>query len=58
MYGGLHYTKTKGLNIPAGFIHVPFMTEQALSKTAPSLPLTMIAEGLRIAVETTLKTLL
>ncbi len=37
-------------NIPIGFIHVPFLPEQAKG-TAPSMPLEDIVRGLTIAIE-------
>lgn len=39
--------------IPAGFIHLPYLTEQAARKpNVPSLPLEMLANALRIVAET------
>ena len=55
MYGLLHLIAEKSLPITAGFIHVPYVTEQILDKTAmPSLALTQIRDALYIAIETSL----
>jgi pyroglutamyl-peptidase len=48
MFGLLHNTVHKPVR--AGFIHVPFLPEQA-AKGVPSMPLGEIIEGLRAAVE-------
>lgn len=47
-YGLLH--NTLGTKVRAGFIHVPFLPEQA-GDGAPSMPLEEIVEGLRAAVQ-------
>lgn len=47
-YGLLH--NTLGTKVRAGFIHVPFLPQQARDG-APSMPLKEIVEGLRAAVE-------
>lgn len=47
-YGLLH--NTLGTRVRAGFIHVPFLPEQA-GDGAPSMPLAEIVEGLRAAVQ-------
>lgn len=47
-YGLLH--NTSGTKVRAGFIHVPFLPEQA-GDGAPSMPLGEIVEGLRAAVQ-------
>ena len=53
MYGLLHLIAEKSLMIKAGFIHVPYATEQVLDKPAtPSLTLTQIRDALSIAIET------
>ena len=53
MYCVLHYVSENGLNIPAGFIHVPFIPEQTAGKTPapPSMPLETIAEGIGLALQ-------
>ena len=41
MFAMLHQTK----DIPCGFIHVPYLTEQGKGETAPSLPKEIILRG-------------
>jgi len=50
-YGLMHHAQGRALK--AGFIHVPFLPEQAAGRTdgAPSMALGDIIDGLRIAVE-------
>lgn len=52
MYGVLHHIVVNGLDIKAGFIHVPFIPAQAASKTPsqPSLGLDDIVRGLKGAL--------
>ena len=53
-YGVMHDLAEKGLDIPAGFIHVPFMTEQLSPERrikAASMPLADIVRGLDICVK-------
>lgn len=38
------------IDIPAGFIHVPCLPEQAIDKTVPSMTLDLIARALEVAV--------
>lgn len=52
MYGVLHYITENKLPIKAGFIHVPYMTEQTIEmKNQPSLSLSQIAKGLEVCIE-------
>lgn len=53
MYNVLHLTKTKYPNIRAGFIHVPFATEQAVDKPVgtPFMSLAEIAKALELSIE-------
>jgi pyroglutamyl-peptidase len=44
------------LQIRAGFVHVPFLPEQAQRHGAPAMPLDRIVEGLRIVIRTALST--
>jgi len=55
-YGLMH--QTAGTAVRAGFIHVPYLPEQAMAMPngAPSMPLDEIIEGLRIAVQVSLAT--
>jgi pyroglutamyl-peptidase len=53
-YGLMHHTV--GMPLRAGFIHVPFLPEQAAARPggAPAMALADIVEGLRAAVEVAL----
>jgi pyroglutamyl-peptidase len=55
-YGLMH--ATQGQPVKAGFIHVPFLPEQAADRPErpPSMALRDIVDGLRIAVEVALET--
>lgn len=56
MYRLLHEVHEKKLNIPAGFIHIPYDEQQASAGGAkPFMPLAMMAEGIRICVEQTIE---
>lgn len=56
MYGVLHHIVENDLSIKAGFIHVPFMTEQTLEmKNQPSLSLQQIGKGLEASIEAIIK---
>lgn len=50
MYRTLHYIDSNKLDIKAGFIHVPYMTEMD-SKGKYSMPLTSILEGVIDAIK-------
>lgn len=41
---------TAGRGISAGFIHVPYSTEQAGERRVPSMPTAKISEALEIAL--------
>ncbi len=58
MYGVLHAIQRQGLPTRAGFIHIPFLPEQAVGKSAgtPSMSLTSIVTALETAVRVTLQT--
>lgn len=52
MYGVLHHIAVNKLPIKAGFIHVPYMTEQTLEmKNQPSLSLQQLGTGLTASIE-------
>lgn len=53
MYLALHYLNMKKLSIPAGFIHVPALPEQAAAArhNMPSMAREVMATGLRIILE-------
>jgi pyroglutamyl-peptidase len=55
-YSMMHFIKTEGLPVTAGFIHVPYMHEQVLNRRpdVPSLSRETIVEGIRLAIEVTL----
>lgn len=57
MYSLLYMIDKKYPNIRGGFIHVPYDASQAanLSATTPSMPITMISEGLKFAIEAILE---
>lgn len=53
MYQVLYYIDKKGLNIKAGFIHIPYMPTQVLDKpTQPSMSLDGIIKGLKSCLST------
>ena len=56
MYNVLHMAATKYTNIRAGFIHVPFATEQVVEKPngTPCMTLEMIAKSIEYAIEATI----
>ena len=49
-YQLLDYLDRKGLNIPAGFIHVPRLPEQALDGKSPSMTLDLTTYALNVVV--------
>lgn len=51
-YAVLHYLGTKGLGIPAGFIHLPSLPEQAAKRDPliPSMALETMVKGVRAAI--------
>ncbi|MGA9773398.1 MAG: pyroglutamyl-peptidase I [Blastocatellia bacterium] len=55
-YSVMHSIASEALPVKAGFIHVPFMHEQALASypDAPSLSRETIVEAIRLAIEVTL----
>ena len=55
-YCVMHFIATQALPIRAGFIHVPYLHEQALSRypDVASLSRETIIEGVRLAIEVTL----
>jgi pyroglutamyl-peptidase len=50
-YQVMDYLDRNGMDIPAGFIHVPRLPEQALDGKNPSMTLDLIARALEIVVE-------
>ncbi|MFN2364587.1 MAG: pyroglutamyl-peptidase I [Halarsenatibacteraceae bacterium] len=52
MYGVLDYIQQNGLDIPAGFIHIPFLPDQVIDKPGkPSMALSIIKQGILLAIE-------
>ncbi len=56
-YHLMDYRSRLGLEIPAGFIHVPCLPEQAINKAKPSMSLNLIVEALEGAASTVASTL-
>lgn len=56
-YHLMDYRSRLGLEIPAGFIHVPCLPEQAINKAKPSMSLDLIVEALEGAASTVASTL-
>ena len=56
MYGVLHYISERGLATLAGFIHIPYMPEQAAGKEGmASLPLELDVRAIELALGVVLK---
>ena len=47
MYAMLHQTK----DVPCGFIHVPYLTEQGKGETVPSLPMETVLRGVTACLQ-------
>jgi pyroglutamyl-peptidase len=47
-----HYIEENGLDVPAGFIHVPSLPEQVMERKGPSMSLDLITKGLWEAINT------
>lgn len=56
-YHLMDYVARRGIDIPAGFIHVPSLPEQVVDKRQPSMTVELIAEALEVALETISKKL-
>jgi pyroglutamyl-peptidase len=56
-YHLMDYRSRLGLEIPAGFIHVPCLPEQAINKAKPSMSLDLMVEALKLAASTLASTL-
>jgi len=56
-YGLMHHVAASARNVKAGFIHVPFLPEQAAGRqdAPPSMALEEIVAGIRVAVETAVR---
>ncbi|NJE02057.1 pyroglutamyl-peptidase I [Thermococcus sp. JdF3] len=55
MFTALHTIAVAGMETRAGFIHVPFIHEQALEKPRPSMALETITRAFEVAVRTSLE---
>lgn len=52
MYGVLNYIYKNNLNIKAGFIHIPFLTEQVVNKpNVPSMSLDTMVKAIEAAIK-------
>jgi len=52
LYGGLHWAATHDPEMKSGFLHVPFLPEQVLTKAAsPSMELETMLRGVRAILE-------
>lgn len=56
-YHLMDYLARTGINIPAGFIHVPSLPEQVVDKRQPSMTVELTAEALEVVLETISKKL-
>lgn len=54
-YGVMHFLHERAPHIRGGFIHIPFIPEQILDKSAPSMSLDLIVKGIKIAAITAVK---
>ncbi|ACJ17180.1 pyrrolidone-carboxylate peptidase [Thermococcus onnurineus NA1] len=55
MYTVLHTIAVAGMETKAGFIHVPFIHEQALDKPRPSMALETVVKAYEVIIKTSLK---
>ncbi|NJE43043.1 pyroglutamyl-peptidase I [Thermococcus sp. GR6] len=55
MYTALHTIAVAGMETKAGFIHVPFIHEQALDKPRPSMALETVVKAYEVIIKTSLK---
>jgi pyroglutamyl-peptidase len=51
MFGLLHLIQTRHPQMRGGFIHVPFLPEQALKNNAPSMSLALMVQAINICLE-------
>ncbi|UNO38779.1 pyroglutamyl-peptidase I [Streptomyces sp. MST-110588] len=51
-YGLMHLIATERPALRGGFVHVPYAPEQVTDRSAPSLPVSAVAEGLRVIAAT------
>ena len=55
MYGLLHLIKTRYPEMVGGFIHLPFLPQQAVRHAAPSMNLATMLKGIELCLETVLE---
>ncbi|WP_022979558.1 pyroglutamyl-peptidase I [Ideonella sp. B508-1] len=56
-FAALHHARSTGQKVRAGFIHTPYLPEQAVRmRSAASMDLNLIVRGLRIAVTVSVRT--
>ncbi|KEK17077.1 hypothetical protein BAMA_20085, partial [Bacillus manliponensis] len=54
--GLMHMLAKEKMNVRAGFVHIPFLLEQAsFHQGQPSMSLTTITEGMELLIETALE---
>lgn len=51
MFGLLHLIQTRHPQMGGGFIHVPFLPEQALKNNAPSMSLALMVQAINICLD-------
>ncbi|KJY41941.1 Pyrrolidone-carboxylate peptidase [Streptomyces sp. NRRL B-1568] len=51
-YGLMHLAATEHPTLRGGFVHIPYIPEQVVDRSEPSLPLAAAAEALRVIVIT------
>jgi len=53
IYTLLHYLKSRDLNVPAGFVHLPDLPEQSVLRSSPSPSMSLITmiEGIRLTLQ-------
>lgn len=57
LYEVLHKLHRRNIDIPAGFVHVPFIPAQVLEKNQPSLPLEQITTALEAGIRAVIASL-
>jgi pyroglutamyl-peptidase len=57
LYEVLHKLHRRNIDVPAGFVHVPFIPAQVLEKNQPSLPLEQITAALEAGIQAVIASL-
>ena len=56
MYGVLHYADINKLNLPAGFIHIPYAPKQTIEKpSSPSMSADIVVNALKVIIGSVLE---